>query len=235
MLLNLLFIAMTFENLLAIIGVVLSAIGLLVGINSFIGILLIIFSAMCIAYLIYIIYRQADVLCYVCYYRCELQSPSGKDAKITRFSSNKVLSRKLKTQTVRGLTATGKFSNFRTNIGTLAPIQTQGGDINVRILFDDYLKPNSLFNWSLSYEAKDCFKENTESVVLEGKPKMRTGIIEVSFPSERIPSNFIKIVEKEGNRKTIDESIDFDVNTSTVMWVIPSPSVDAQYILEWEW
>ncbi|MBT4482480.1 MAG: hypothetical protein HOC71_02240 [Candidatus Latescibacteria bacterium] len=133
-----------------------------------------------------------------------------------------------------GLTSTGRYENFKSNIpGRLSVLKDDGGALKVRCDLEKSLRIGKEINWILSYDLVDSFDSETEEVCIPCLSKCRTGALHVVFSPEDPPIELIKVVSKNGIDMT-SENVKFNHELPEVYWRFPI-KFGLIYTFRWQW
>ena len=132
-----------------------------------------------------------------------------------------------------GLTATGEYKDFKSNIGRITAQADDAGATKIYCDLDEPLKKGSEVSWVLTYDLIKSFEENKEEVGVPCLNQGKVGSIHLIFDKKRIPSSLRAIVSKNGidKKQTVFE---VDRDCPEIYWRF-KVKFGLVFAMRWDW
>ena len=169
-------------------------------------------------------------------YFCFTSDFSNNDIRITKGKKVTVclVNKSNTTQLIAsGLTSTGEYKNFKTNIGNII-IQTDDcGAKKVICNLNEPLRKGTEISWILTYDLINSFNEIEEEVGVPCLTPGESGSIHLIFNKERIPISIKGIISKNGKENIVKE-FEFNHDSPEIFWRI-KVKFGLLYVIRWKW
>ncbi|WP_461630873.1 hypothetical protein [Labilibaculum euxinus] len=185
-----------------------------------------------ILYFIYIELRPSIVNKYFSYIYDFSENKKGlvKGKKITVFKINKPNITQL---IASGLTSTGDYKNFKTNIGRITVQTDDGGAKKIICDLDKPLRKGKEISWVLTYGLINSFNEGEEEVGVPCLTQGKMGSIHLIFSKQRIPISIKGVSSKNGVDKK-NTGFEFNKDSPEIFWQFKI-KFGLIHVIRWRW
>lgn len=223
---------MNLDRALGVIGLILTIVGLVYPLKITYHWILPLVGILAILYSLYTELLPPTKNKFYCYYYDLTDNDKGivRGKKITVY---KIYKNNVTQLTTSGLSSTGKYEDFKSNIGGIATQTNAGGSIKVICNVDVPFKKGTEVTWVLTYTLKNSFDENEEEVGVPTIDKSKIGSFFLEFDPKRMPYEIRKIVSK--NKRTLyKEQIKMNSECPQCFWRFTS-KFGRIYSIKWKW
>lgn len=157
----------------------------------------------------------------------------GKSASLSRVQTARANHKGITEFWCRNISADGSISNILIDNKTPDGQRTEAGDIQVCKRFRDPLKFREIFKMVLSYELKDSFTSNPESIIHVVEAETKFLRLVALLPKDRLPKSAKARLRYGGaNHKELSSP---KLSGERIEFELKRPKLGAEYCLEWEW
>ena len=224
---------MNIERIIGILGLLISLIGVFTTVEELnlswailaIGVILILYSA-------YIEIKPPKSVRYFSY----TYDFTGDDQSITKgkkISIVKINKPNVTQLDAKGLTSTGDYKNFQSNIGRITVCPGDGGALQVICDLNKPLNKGTDISWVLSYDLVNSFNNKNEEVGVPCLTKARFGSIHLIFSEQKLPRNIRCVITKNGEDKKTSY-IDVNDEKPELFWYF-KVKFGFVFAIRWDW
>ena len=223
---------MNIDRAIGILGLIISIVGITTIEKMDLSWVILGIGIVLILYFIYVEFRPSIVNKYFSYIYDFSENEKGltKGKKITVFKINKPNITQL---IASGLTSTGEYKNFKSNIGRITIQTDDGGAKKIICDLDKPLEKGKEISWVLTYDLINSFNENEEEVGVPCLTQGKIGAIHLIFSQHRLPLTLKGVLSKNGVDKKVTE-FEFNKESPEIFWPFKI-KFGLLYVIRWKW